>query len=135
MQQNILLVALLAGLSAAVPAEIAKRDNVWGYNPNLDVGHYKDCWNRWVRELGITGIPQPDGDEEFTCRDAGRKDIKFWNVKYSGRTFGGNNLISATTDTKDQMWRSMDAKYEHADYIVFRGPTGEYQRGVGYTTL
>ena len=135
MQQNILLVALLAGLSAATPSKIAARDNVSGYNPNLDVPYYKDCWNRWVAELKITGIPKPDGDETFTCRGSGHKDIQFWNVKYSGRTFGGNDLVSATTETRDQMWRSMDAKYENANYIVFRGLTGEYQRGVGYQTI
>lgn len=137
MQTFALATALLAALAAAATGagpgagkSLAERDNISGYNADMDVDHYKDCWNLWVTQLGITGIGTNQGESTFTCSNDSYSDILFWNDKYQGYLWDGSP-VSATVNTKDQMFRDMEAKYEHADYIV---SDGAFKRAVGYQT-
>lgn len=69
MHTTTIATALLAAAAAAAPSAhtIAERDNVSRYNANMDVAHYEDCWNRWVTQLGITGISTNQAESTFTC--------------------------------------------------------------------
>lgn len=85
--------------------------------------------------MGSAGIGNNQAESKWTCNVPGilfanSMDIRFWNDQYEGALWNGNP-VEATKKGKDQMFRNMEAKYEHADFVV---SDGENKRTIGYQT-
>jgi hypothetical protein len=126
MQKTIFFTAFVAALAAA--------DNCDGYNANMNVKWYTDCYNQFLNQLAVNGIPL-NGNYDWTCPAAnGNPSVQFWNDQYQGYLWDGNP-VDASVHSSDQMIRDINTKNTHCDFFVFGGATSAFRRGVGYRTL